>query len=175
MSHKKCVLFGKRKWGRVTRGWGESSLWLSPLGFSHSDPGSLSMDLCPKAWEMTRRMVRGRTTGSLGKKLGKRRDECPLLSVWCLSRGRLSLWCFQNSKCMPSVIEPSLIELLLCTRVCAGNGNTSGNLAQVSTIPYASMQGALFLLSHLIFAVLQVIFAVLSHVLEIYNVLFPSH
>ena len=48
-------------------------------------------------------------------------------------------------------------------------------LAQVSTIPYASMQGALFLLSHLIFAVLQVIFAVLSHVLEIYNVLFPSH
>ena len=52
---------------------------------------------------------------------------------------------------------------------------TSGNLAQVSAIPYASMQGALFLLSHLIFAVLQVIFTVLSQVLEIYNVLFPSH
>ena len=76
---------------------------------------------------------------------------------------------------MPSVIEPSLIEHLLCTRVWAGNGNTSGNLAQVSAIPYASMQGALFLFSHLIFAVLQVIFVVLSHVLKIYNVLFPSH
>ena len=124
---------------------------------------------------MARRMVRGWATGSLGEKLGKRRGKCPLLSVWCLSRGRLYPWCFQNSKCMPSVNEPSLIEHLLCTRVCAGNGNTSGSLAQVSAIPYASMQGALFLLSHLIFAVLQVIFTVLSQVLEIYNVLFPSH
>ena len=128
-------------------------------------------------WEMARRMVGGVgwATGSLGEKLGKRHDKCPLLSVWCLSRGRLYPWCFQNSKCTPSVNEPSLTEHLLCTRICAGNGNTSGNLAQVSAIPYASMQGALFLLSHLIFAVLQVIFTVLSQVLEIYNVLFPSH
>lgn len=118
-------------------------LWVSP-----------TVTLAVKTWETAGRKVMELATPSLKKRLGK--DVINVLSylyAQCLSASRLYLGCSKNSKCKPSFIKPSLADHLLCTSLCAGDGNTSRNLVKVNSI-CPVCKGVLFLLSHLMFTVL---------------------
>lgn len=157
-------------------GWGSQFLWLSPQGFSHSDPGSLSMDLCPKAWEWPEgwwRLSGGGSVvgkGSLVRNWGKRCHKClcHLYGAWVgvdftHDASKLKSVCHQ-------LLSHHLSNTCSVPGSCAGNGNR--NLAQVKSIPYTVCKVLYFyFFTHF----KRKWFLVWPHVLKIYNVLFPSH